>query len=106
MLMKNFWHIFAGFNVMLFTSVIVVFAILNQRQRDHRAGNLAPQAQLHRWKARAPGWQIRCLKCDFTEPYGKCGIRTRAAGRKYTFGYCSHCRGIRFYVIEHERAAR
>jgi hypothetical protein len=58
MLMKNFWHIFAGFNVMLFTSVIVVFTILNQRERDQRAGNLAPQAQLHRWKARAHGWQF------------------------------------------------
>jgi hypothetical protein len=103
--MKNFWYIFAGFNVLLFTSVIVAFAVLSRRKRDHQTGTLTPEEQMQRWKARAPGWQIRCLKCDFTEPYGKYGIRMRAAGRKYTFGYCSHCRGIRFYVIEHERAA-
>lgn len=103
--MKNFWYIFTAFNVVLLTSVIVGFAILSRRQRGHPAGKLTPEEQLRRWQARAPGWQIRCLKCDFTEPYGKYGSRLRAAGRKYTLGYCSHCRGIRFYVIEHESAA-
>jgi hypothetical protein len=29
---------------------------------------------------RAPGWQIRCLKCRFTEEWGKYGIRKLAWG--------------------------
>jgi len=103
--MNYFWYIFTGFNVLLITSVIFVFAILSRRKRDQRTGTLTSEEQLQRWRARAPGWQIRCLKCNSAEPYGKYGIRLRAAGRKYTFGYCPHCRGIRFYAIEHERAA-
>lgn len=49
---------------------------------------------------RAPGWQIRCLKCDFTEPWGKYGIRLKASGRTYTFGRCAQCKRIRLHVIE------
>jgi hypothetical protein len=103
--MTHFWYIFAGFNVLLFTAVIAVSAILSRRRRSNKTGTLTPEEQRQRWEARAPGWQIRCLKCDFTEPFGKYGIRMRAAGKKYTWGYCSHCRGLRFYIIEHERTA-
>jgi hypothetical protein len=98
--MKYFWFIFCGFNVLLFASVIILFAILSRRKRNHPTKLLTPEEPLQRWEARAPGWKIRCLKCDFTEPYGKYGIRMRAAGRKYTLGYCSQCRGLRFYVVE------
>ena len=49
---------------------------------------------------RAPGWQIRCLKCDFTEPWDKYGIRLKASGRTYTFGRCAQCKRIRLHVIE------
>jgi hypothetical protein len=49
---------------------------------------------------RAPGWQIRCLKCGFAEPWGKYGIRRGAAGKSYTIGFCSQCRWLRFHVIE------
>ncbi|MGO9587707.1 MAG: hypothetical protein ACLP2Y_16095 [Limisphaerales bacterium] len=49
---------------------------------------------------RAPGWQLRCLQCGFTEPWGKYGIRLKAVGRTYTFGRCSQCRRIRMHVIE------
>jgi len=103
--MTNFWYVFAGFNALLFASVIVALAILSRRRRGDKTGTLTPEAQRQQWEARAPGWQIRCLKCDFTEPFGKYGIRMRAAGKKYTVGYCSYCRGLRFYVIEHEKAA-
>lgn len=49
---------------------------------------------------RAPGWVIRCLKCGFTEPWGKYGIRLGAVGRKWTVGWCSRCRWVRCHVIE------
>jgi hypothetical protein len=49
---------------------------------------------------RASGWQIRCLNCDFTEPWGKYGIRLKAVGRTYTFGRCPQCKRIRIHVIE------
>ena len=103
--MKNFWYVFTGFNILLFTSVFVLIAIMSRRRRGHPTGSQTAEEQLQRWEARAPGWQIRCLKCDFTEPFGKYGIRMKAAGKKYTVGYCSHCRGLRFYVIEHGKAA-
>ena len=51
-------------------------------------------------EARAPGWQIRCLKCDFTEPWGKYGVRLAGAGRSFTVGRCPKCNRIRFHVIE------
>jgi len=52
---------------------------------------------------RAPGWQIRCLKCGFTEEWGKYGIRRWAWGSTYTFGRCPKCQRIRFHVIEKVR---
>ncbi len=49
---------------------------------------------------RAPGWQIRCRKCGFTEPWGKYGIRLAAAGKAYTIGWCPKCRWLRTHAIE------
>ncbi len=49
---------------------------------------------------RAPGWQIRCLKCGFTDAYGKYGIRLFAIGKKYIFGRCPKCRRLWFAVVE------
>ena len=46
------------------------------------------------WETNAHGWQIRCLKCDFVEPWAKAG------GRKYVFGRCGRCKRIRFRIIE------
>jgi hypothetical protein len=54
---------------------------------------------------RALGWQIRCLNCDFTGPWGKSGIRLKAKSRKYTFGRYPQCRRIRLRVIERVPAA-
>jgi phage FluMu protein Com len=51
-------------------------------------------------KQSAPDWQIRCLRCDFTEPCEKPGSRIKASGRKFIFGRCPHCKRIRFRVIE------
>ena len=51
-------------------------------------------------KKHANGWQIRCLRCDFTEPWDNPGTRLKASGRKFVFGRCPHCKRIRFRVIE------
>jgi phage FluMu protein Com len=51
-------------------------------------------------KKRADCWQIRCLRCDSTEPCDKPGARAEAAGRKFIFGRCPNCKRIRFRVIE------
>ncbi len=55
------------------------------------------------FEQRAPGWVIRCLKCGFTEPWGKYGIRLGAAGRTWTLGWCARCRWVRCHVIEKRR---
>ena len=52
------------------------------------------------YERRAPGWVVRCLKCGFTQPWGKYGIRIDGAGRPRTWGWCSRCRWIRCHVIE------
>lgn len=52
------------------------------------------------YEARAPGWVIRCLRCGFTEPYGKYGVRLWAAGCKYTWGHCVRCKRVCCHVIE------
>lgn len=51
-------------------------------------------------QTRAPNWKIRCLKCGFTEDWGKYGVRRLAAGKSYTLDWCSRCRWIRCHVIE------
>ena len=51
-------------------------------------------------RQRAPGWRIRCLKCGFTEPWGKYGIRIGASGTSYTLGRCDRCRRIRIHAVE------
>lgn len=57
-------------------------------------------ARLEAYQQRAPGWVIRCLKCGFTEPWGKYGIRIGGKGRNWILGWCSRCRWIRCHVIE------
>jgi hypothetical protein len=57
-------------------------------------------------ETRAPGWQIRCLKCGFAEPWGKYGVRRWATGKSFTIGRCSQCQRIRFHVIEKNPASR
>lgn len=66
----------------------------------------ADQAKLEEYERRAPGWDIRCLKCGLTEPFGKYGIRWGAAGRKYTFGRCSRCRRWGCFVVEKRKDTR
>ena len=50
---------------------------------------------------RAPGWQVRCARCGFTEPWGTYGIRLGAVSwKKYTIGRCEKCGRIGFHAIE------
>lgn len=46
------------------------------------------------------GWQIRCVKCDFIEPWETARVRFKAGGKKIVFGRCSRCKRVRFHVIE------
>jgi hypothetical protein len=53
---------------------------------------------------RAPGWDIRCCRCGFTEPWGKYGVRLGAwSWKKYTIGRCPSCRRFGFHAIERRR---
>lgn len=40
----------------------------------------------------APGWRVRCLKCGFSDGWGKYGIRRGAFGKCYTVGWCFRSR--------------
>ena len=51
-------------------------------------------------KKRAAGWQIRCLKCGDTEPWGKRSAQSKSAERSYVFGRCPKCKRIRMRVVE------
>lgn len=52
-------------------------------------------------ETRAPGWQIRCTRCGFTEHWGNYGIRLGAfSWKKYTIGRCANCNRIGFHAIE------
>ncbi len=46
------------------------------------------------------GWQIRCLRCDFAEPWNISGARRKSGARRFVFGRCPQCKRIRFRVIE------
>lgn len=49
----------------------------------------------------APGWQLRCPKCNWTLPYGKIGIRLGAASRgKRILARCPQCRRLRWVIVE------
>jgi hypothetical protein len=51
-------------------------------------------------KKHGTGLQIRCLKCDFTEPWNKSVALPKGTGRKFMFGRCPNCKRIRLRVIE------
>lgn len=41
---------------------------------------------------RAPGWELRCLRCGYRQPYGRRGIRIGAASvGKSVLLRCSRC---------------
>ncbi len=47
-----------------------------------------------------PDWQVRCLKCDFTERWVKNSVRLKTTGLTYIFGRCPQCKRIRMRVVE------
>lgn len=53
-------------------------------------------------KGYAPGWRVRCTKCNRTRDASEVGmIRVGAwSYKKYTLGWCSHCGRLRFVAIE------
>ena len=55
---------------------------------------------LARYERRAPSWYVRCLRCGYTEHWGKYAIRKWAVGRKWTFGRCARCNRWCCHVIE------
>ncbi|MBN1516248.1 hypothetical protein JXA32_06730 [Candidatus Sumerlaeota bacterium] len=58
-------------------------------------------------KGYAPGWQVRCTRCNKTKDAGEAGlIRIKAASvGKVTFGYCSNCQGFRWIAVERKPEA-
>ena len=62
------------------------------------------QEQFEKYEKRAPGWQIRCCKCDHTEHFGKYGIRIGAVSwKKFNISWCSQCRWLRFHAVEKKK---
>ncbi|MCK5113599.1 MAG: hypothetical protein KAR11_02405 [Phycisphaerae bacterium] len=57
-------------------------------------------ATLSSYERRAPGWVVRCLRCGFSEPWGKYGVRKFAAGRKFTLARCQRCKRLCCHAIE------
>jgi hypothetical protein len=51
-------------------------------------------------KKHVAGLQIRCLKCDFAEPWSRSGALPKGSGRKFIFGRCPSCKRIRLRVLE------
>ena len=51
-------------------------------------------------KKQANTWQIRCTRCDFSEPWDKPVTRAKSGKPKFVFGRCPQCKRIRFRVIE------
>ena len=66
---------------------------------------LDDDTEQQRYERRAPGWVIRCLKCGFTEPWGKYGIRKWAWGRKWVLGRCPRCRRFGCHAIKRRHDA-
>ena len=43
------------------------------------------------WESRAPGWIVTCKKYGLQDPFGRYGIRQKAAGKRWLFGPCRQC---------------
>ncbi|MBC7818973.1 MAG: serine/threonine protein kinase, partial [Planctomycetaceae bacterium] len=88
-------RITTGIAIFVWLGVVVVGSFLNGLRRRAVAAGI-PLADL------APGWRIRCTKCNRSKPLGEVGgIRMGAASRgKWTLAWCSQCRGLRWAAIE------
>lgn len=88
-------RITTGIAIFVWLAIVAVGAFLNNL-RLRAAATGIPLADL------APGWQIRCTKCNRSKPLGEVGsIRMGASSRgKWTLGWCSQCRSLRWAAIE------
>ncbi len=50
----------------------------------------------------SPSWQIRCTRCGRTRDAASVGVIRLGARsyKKFTLGWCSNCRWLRFLAIE------
>ena len=65
---------------------------------------LTEEEQRAHYESRAPGWILRCLRCGYTEPWGKYGIRIGAKSYgKVTVRRCVNCKRIRFHAITKQK---
>jgi hypothetical protein len=64
-------------------------------------------ADQERARRRAPGWVVRCLKCGYTQPWGRYGVRLWGwSWKKCTLGRCPRCKRIGCHMIEKRKDDR
>ena len=56
---------------------------------------------VRRYRGRAPGWRICCSRCGMSAPASDVGITRLGAAsiEKYVGGWCTNCRGPRWYRL-------
>lgn len=82
--------------IFVWLAIVAVGGFLNGLRRRAAAAGV-PLADL------APGWRIRCTKCNRSKPLGEVGgIRfgARSYGKR-TLAWCLQCRRLRWASIEH-----
>ena len=52
----------------------------------------------------APGWQLRCSRCGETRDASEAGMVRIGGLMSCKLGYCSHCGGFRWIIVERKRA--
>ena len=58
-------------------------------------------------KGYAPGWQMRCRKCNWTVDAAEAGIiRIAAAGTCYKLRWCPQCRRLRWVAVEKKNSQK
>jgi len=66
---------------------------------NHSIGS-KPAEKISAPEASAPGWRIRCMRCDGIQPWDKFGIRPKTTGPEFTVIHCPQCKRVRTHIIE------